>query len=246
VDIWDETGARELNVVKHGIGSPAVSISASHPISFPPQPERMMLVPSTATHMYQGVPGAFVPHTVLGYPPLGYVQHMQSHTVSSPQNYGPAFPMALPQGPITASNLPNSQFSGNYTRNLIGSTTVSAVKLKDAVGQWGLWFVLQDLSVRTEGNFRLKYSVVDLYDVEQDNQITQGTAAVVASAFSDTFKVYSAKKFPGVIESTALSKAFAQQGIKIPIRKDAKAGSDEYDADEVGLEVGASPSEGGH
>ena len=33
--------------------------------------------------------------------------------------------------------------------------------------------------------------------------------------------MYSAKKFPGVCESTPLSKTFALQGIKIPIRKDA-------------------------
>jgi hypothetical protein len=46
--------------------------------------------------------------------------------------------------------------------------------------------------------------------------------------------VYSAKKFPGVIESTDLSKAFASQGIKIPIRKDGPkiANQSEYDADE--------------
>ena len=36
--------------------------------------------------------------------------------------------------------------------------------------------------------------------------------------------MYSAKKFPGVVESTPLSKCFATQGIKIPIRKDGPAG----------------------
>lgn len=35
---------------------------------------------------------------------------------------------------------------------------------------------------------------------------------------SDSFIVYSAKKFPGMIESTELSKAFAGQGIRIPVR----------------------------
>jgi hypothetical protein len=47
--------------------------------------------------------------------------------------------------------------------------------------------------------------------------------------------VYSAKKFPGVIESTPLSKCFAGQGIKIPIRKDGPkqmANQEEYDADD--------------
>lgn len=50
--------------------------------------------------------------------------------------------------------------------------------------------------------------------------LNKGKANVLATAFSETFQVYSAKKFPGVIESTPLSKSFASQGIKIPIRKD--------------------------
>lgn len=45
-------------------------------------------------------------------------------------------------------------------------------------------------------------------------------APVLASVFTKPFQVFSAKKFPGVIESTELSRTFAQQGIKIPIRKD--------------------------
>ncbi len=46
-----------------------------------------------------------------------------------------------------------------YTRNLIGSVTVSASVLEDLNNKIGFWFVLQDLSVRTEGNFRyLAYS----------------------------------------------------------------------------------------
>lgn len=43
---------------------------------------------------------------------------------------------------------------------------------------------------------------------------------ILATAFSDVFTVWSAKKFPGVKESTQLSKCFAGQGVKIPIRKD--------------------------
>ena len=40
----------------------------------------------------------------------------------------------------------------------------------------------------------------------------------MATATSDAFTVFSAKKFPGMIESTELSKAFASQGIRIPVR----------------------------
>ena len=55
--------------------------------------------------------------------------------------------------------------------------------------------------------------------------INHGSAPVLASVFSEPFHVFSAKKFPGVIESTPLSKCFALQGIKIPIRKDGVKGS---------------------
>jgi hypothetical protein len=50
--------------------------------------------------------------------------------------------------------------------------------------------------------------------------VNTGKAPILASCYSDVFVVYSAKKFPGVVESTLLSKCFATQGIKIPIRKD--------------------------
>ena len=44
--------------------------------------------------------------------------------------------------------------SGMFTRNLIGSLGVSAFKLTDTEDKLGIWFILQDLSVRTEGVFR--------------------------------------------------------------------------------------------
>lgn len=46
---------------------------------------------------------------------------------------------------------PSQPTSGTYTRNLIGSLVASASKLKDTNERLGIWFVLQDLSVRTEG-----------------------------------------------------------------------------------------------
>ena len=97
---------------------------------------------------------------------------------------------------------------------------------------FGIWFVLQDLSVRTEGSFRLKLNFVNVGQPSISAQptsavngqitqtVTKTTAPVLASIFSKPFRVYSAKKFPGVIDSTDLSKLFANQGIKIPIRKD--------------------------
>jgi hypothetical protein len=61
-------------------------------------------------------------------------------------------------------HLPMAHTAGMFTRNLIGNVVVNATKLKDDKKTEGLWFVFQDLSVRTEGSFRLKFSFVDIGD----------------------------------------------------------------------------------
>lgn len=46
-----------------------------------------------------------------------------------------------------------------------------------------------------------------------------------ASVTTELFQVYSIKDFPGISDSTDLSQCFADQGLKIRIRKDALKGS---------------------
>lgn len=70
---------------------------------------------------------------------------------------------------------------------------------------------------------------MNFIDVGDGAMLNKGRAPVLAWTFSDKFQVYSAKKFPGVIESTPLSKCFAAQGIKIPIRKDTKEKDEDED-----------------
>jgi hypothetical protein len=41
---------------------------------------------------------------------------------------------------------------------------------------------------------------------------------VLAQTFTEQFTVYSAKRFPGVPDTTALSIAFSNQGQKLPLR----------------------------
>ncbi len=147
-----------------------------------------------------------------------------------------------------------------FTRNLIGSLSASAFKLTDPDNKIGVWFILQDLSVRTEGTFRCVLLIqpsgrrlwllqnsetqltnplhsrlkMNFVNVGDGQGLNTKTAPILASVFSDVFQVFSAKKFPGVIESTNLSKCFAAQGIKIPIRKDgpkALSNQREYDED---------------
>lgn len=85
-------------------------------------------------------------------------------------------------------------------------------------------------------DIRLRFSFVDVKptaDQKGDTPVKTGRAPILASVFSDVFQVYSAKKFPGVCDSTDLSKCFATQGIKIPIRKEGgKAGGGDDDDDD--------------
>ncbi len=81
-------------------------------------------VPSLPSQGHQGMPG--------GYPGRPYGTDM-----------------------VTARGMPmQGQPQGMFTRNLIGSLAASAFRLTDPNDKIGIWFILQDLSVRTEGNFR--------------------------------------------------------------------------------------------
>ncbi|CAO3683290.1 unnamed protein product [Umbelopsis ramanniana] len=105
------------------------------------------------------------------------------------------------------------------TRVLMGSLVSSPSLLKNPQGKQGLYFAFPDLSIRTEGRYTLKFSLIKL---TSNDFVTDAKANVIAQVFSEPFMVYSAKKFPGMTESTELSKAFARQGLKIPIRNDVR------------------------
>ena len=227
VDLWNQDATEEVNLVRHSNTSPAVSISAASTTSYPPPPERPLLgvfTPVQLTMYYRNVgdhvSAAHFSGVQYGAAPPMYQQPSPS-TPTSANGFQTQTPyVQAANNPIPIVPTPTA---GMFTRNLIGSLAVNAFKLNDDQGKLGLWFVLQDLSVRTEGNFRLKCNFVDVgsHDPSQGpGQLNTGKAPVLATTYSDRFQVYSAKKFPGVIESTPLSKAFAGQGIKIPIRKD--------------------------
>lgn len=107
-----------------------------------------------------------------------------------------------------------------YTRNFVGASVASANILKDERDQLGIFFVLQDLSVRTEGVYRIKLMLANLSG--ENGQIKPGASESLAEAYTEPFTVYTPRRFPGVIEPTALSKKFAAQGVKIPVRVDRK------------------------
>ncbi|KAJ1553291.1 hypothetical protein HK405_008376, partial [Cladochytrium tenue] len=94
---------------------------------------------------------------------------------------------------------------------LVGSTAVPALLLEDPDGGGeGVFFVFSDLSVRVKGIYRLKFHVVDVG--------TKVRASAAVTAWSDPFEVFPPKVFPGMMPSTILSRAFANQGLAIHVR----------------------------
>lgn len=139
---------------------------------------------------------------------------------------------------------PTTVMTETYTRNFVGACVASANILKDESEQLGIFFVLQDLSVRTEGVYRIKLTLANLSS-STDGQIRQGVSEALAEAYTESFTVYTPRRFPGVIEPTALSKKFAAQGVKIPVRVDRKKrrrGAAGEEEGEGGSGVGEGPS----
>ncbi|KAJ2787355.1 hypothetical protein GGI15_000780 [Coemansia interrupta] len=118
----------------------------------------------------------------------------------------------------TGGNYSNSDSPVCTVRNLIGASVTTGAKLNNVDGSPGIFFVFPDLSIRKDGEYRFRFSFFDLKSSIGD--LLRTSAYIKARTFSDPFKVYSAKQFPGMIESTELSKHFAKQGVKIPVRKE--------------------------
>ncbi|KAF8709528.1 velvet factor [Rhizoctonia solani] len=130
-------------------------------------------------------------------------------------------PAAL-HGAATTQHDGSSATNGQYTRTLVGPLSANASRLVDAENQPGIFFLFQDLSVRTEGTFRLRMRLMNVGAHPAPNahatHVTTTSAPVLAQTFTDPFTVYSAKRFPGVPETTPLSVAFGTQGQKLPLR----------------------------
>ncbi|KAK7539882.1 velvet factor-domain-containing protein [Phyllosticta citribraziliensis] len=95
------------------------------------------------------------------------------------------------------------------------------------------YFIFPDLSVRHEGKYRLSFALYEELkepkDMDSDDRSPEhmqgGVSAHVSHRLevkSAPFLVFSAKKFPGLTESTALSRVVAEQGCRVRIRRDVR------------------------
>ena len=126
------------------------------------------------------------------------------------------------------------------------------------------YFIFPDLSVRHEGKYRLSFNLFEELKEARDadaepafnspdhpnNNLLRNSPMAPQSHVhfrlevkSEPFVVFSAKKFPGLAESTALSRVVAEQGCRVRIRRDvrmrrrenkASKDYDEYEEDGAG------------
>ncbi|KAK9720082.1 hypothetical protein K7432_004375 [Basidiobolus ranarum] len=100
-----------------------------------------------------------------------------------------------------------------------GTLSSSIHKLKDIDNTDGGFFIFPEVVVRVQGDYRLRFR---LYEV------TSGKAILLKSICSDIFRVYPSKFFPGMDESTFLSRSFSDQGARIRIRRSSKVTGKSY------------------
>ncbi|KAL3479880.1 velvet factor-domain-containing protein [Aspergillus californicus] len=96
---------------------------------------------------------------------------------------------------------------------LTGTLVSSLHRLKDVDNTDGGFFVWGDLSIKIEGDFRLKFTLFEMRKTD---------IWYLKSVISDVFTVSPPKSFPGMAESTFLSRSFADQGVKLRIRKEPR------------------------
>ncbi|KAH6656729.1 velvet factor-domain-containing protein [Truncatella angustata] len=93
------------------------------------------------------------------------------------------------------------------------------------------YFLFPDLSVRHEGRYKLIFRLYERnkdagdYPVEQSDNMEDDDGlffTFLNEVRSHPFTVFSAKKFPGLAESTPLSRTVAEQGCRVRIRRDVR------------------------
>ncbi|PVI00345.1 hypothetical protein DM02DRAFT_470293, partial [Periconia macrospinosa] len=99
---------------------------------------------------------------------------------------------------------------------LAGSLVSSLHRLKDHNNKDGGFFVFGDISIKVQGTFCLKFSLFDLHKETNEVQF-------LTSVYTEPFRVLPAKDFKGMEESTYLSRAFSDQGVRLRLRKEPRA-----------------------
>ena len=101
-------------------------------------------------------------------------------------------------------------------RRLMGTLVASPFVGVDEDDQQGCFFCFPDLSCRTHGRYRLCFV---LMRIEMGDLRPGRYMPILTSVMTDVFTVFTAKDFPGMRASTALTKALKRQGCAIAVKK---------------------------
>jgi hypothetical protein len=102
------------------------------------------------------------------------------------------------------------------TRRLMGQLVASPSVAKDEHDVEGCFFCFPDLSCRTHGKYRLRFV---LMRIDPTDLVVGGFSPILTEVLSDVFTVYTAKDFPGMRPSSALTRALKLQGCNIQVKK---------------------------
>lgn len=136
---------------------------------------------------------------------------------------------------------PRGQGQNAATPPVLTGVPVAGVAYLDRPIQAG-YFIFPDLSVRHEGYYRLNFSLYEEVKDPKDEDKDRGMPRPIVPTMmkpgeprqpdeyiffrldvkTTPFTVYSAKKFPGLAESTMLSRTVAEQGCRVRIRRDVR------------------------
>lgn len=111
------------------------------------------------------------------------------------------------------------------TMHILSGCIASCVyHLKDPENdnKFGAFFVFPDISIRQEGTFRLKITLFKINAGQTDPLHNSSRVDQLKHIFTEPFFVYAAKAFPPLLPSSILSRSFADQGLKLRLRKTPK------------------------
>lgn len=130
----------------------------------------------------------------------------------------------------------NNIYTTNHCPVLTGTNCAGAAYLTKPAN--AIYFIFPDLSVRHEGFYRLKFHLFEQNRPQPSVALVTGVSGQTereftpirqaesminrTSVYSPPFQVFSAKKFPGLENSTPLSMIMSEQGCRVRIRREVR------------------------
>ncbi|KAK8115923.1 hypothetical protein PG984_012425 [Apiospora sp. TS-2023a] len=109
---------------------------------------------------------------------------------------------------------------------MAGSTVSSLHRLKDTDNRDSGFFIFPDLTVKKEGWYRIRFTLMTMEENRTENRIEtagfDGSWITICNIHSKPFQVHTARTFPGMAESTFMTRSFSDQGVRIRLRKDSR------------------------